>query len=378
MHRTTHPQLERWGWLAGPAVVVGALVGACGGEPQAATPPGAAAATPRSEAASASAEEPATATRGEPAPAVGTPAVGSAAAAEASSAPPAPVERSPDAIDPCVWYADTTAPPSEGPGSLSDLDARIAGAQPDRVARVVGRARLTARGCPRVSVGIALLVRATGEDDDAITFPIVGDDPADAPTAGPRGDERRDGPWLAGQIEAGVTDCDDQALPTLVLFRAVHASDGAVAGLAFRSLGEPCTVLGHDLTFGDLDDDRSTEIRLRVRTGDVMDMSAGRARAETLRIVDVASWQVQVELEAAVLEAEEVDGYGGRTREGDVTLRDLDADGDRDLVFTHRDEVRMRNDDDSDEESFRSSEHEAYTYDPRLDRYDRTEALDPE
>ncbi len=183
---------------------------------------------------------------------------------------------------------------------------------------------------------------------------------------------------MATGIEAGTTNCDDQALPTLVVFRAVHAGNGAVEAIALHSLGEPCTVLGHDLVFGDLDDDRSTEIRLRTRTGGVMDMSAGRDRSETLHILDVASWQVQAVLEAAVLETEEVDGYGGRWRQGDITLRDLDGDGDRDLVFTHRDEVSMRNADDTDEESFRTSDHEAYTYDPLLDRYDRAESLDPE
>ncbi len=223
-------------------------------------------------------------------------------------------------------------------------------------------------------MGIALLRATTGSEDSA--FPILGDDPSRAPIAGARGDERRNEPWVPGAIDDGTTECDPATPSTLVLFRAVHGRDGHLEAIALRNLGEPCTLLGHDLSFGDLDRDGSTEVRLRTRTSGVPDMGAGRERAETLQIIDIASWQVQIELLAAQLEAEEVDGYGGRTREGDVTLRDLDGDGDRDLVFTHRDEVRMRNDDDTDEESFRSSAHEAYTYDLRLDRYDRAETLD--
>ncbi len=362
------------------ALLAGGLVTGCGGEPAAPSPSPSSAAPATHAQASDPAELAGPSGTAEPPPAPTRPETPGALApsGEGRAVEPAPApERSPDAIEPGIWYADTTPPPLEGPGSLADLDARIATAQPGRLARVVGRVRLQTRGRPRLSVGLALLVRVPQGESDA-SFPIVGDDPAQPPVAGARGDERRDGPWAAGAIEADTTSCDDQALPTLVLFRASHATDGSVEALAFQSLGEPCTVLGHDLVFGDLDDDRSTEIRLRTRTGDVMDMSAGRARSETLHILDVASWQAQLELEVAALEAEEVDGYGGRWREGDVTLRDLDGDGDRDLVFTHRDEDRMRNADDTDEESFRSSAHEAYTYDSRLDRYDRAESLDPE
>ena len=266
-------------------------------------------------------------------------------------------------------------PPITGVGSLEDLDDRIAAAQPARRARVIGRARLAARGCPSLSVGLALIARADDDLDDDDAFPIAG--ALATPVAGPRGDERRDGPWVAGAIEEGVTSCLEVAIPTLVMFRATHARDGSVEALAFHSLGEVCTVLGHDLELGDVDDDGSTEIRVRTRTSGSMDMSAGRDRVETLRIVDVAGWRVQTELEVAIWEDAEVEGYGGRSREGDITLRDLDADGDRDLVFTHRDEDRMRSDDDSGEESYRSWAHEAFVYDASRDLYTRAATLDP-
>lgn len=294
-------------------------------------------------------------------------------AVEPSTTPPeAP---SADAIARCVWYADSTAPPTAGLGSLVDLDARIASAQPDRRARVIGRVRLAARGCPSLSVGVALLARADDAADDELVFPIEG--ALDAPVAGQRGDERRVPPWTADGIASGTTTCEETQLPTLVMFRATHARDGSVEALAFLPLGEICTYLGHDLSFGELDGDGSTEVRLRVRTSGVMDMSAGRDRSETLRIVDLAAWRTQLELEVATLEDTEVEGYGGRTREGDITLRDLDADGDRDIVFTHRDEDRMRSEDDSEEESFRSSAHEAFAYDPTADTYTRAPHLDP-
>ena len=98
---------------------------------------------------------------------------------------------------------------------------------------------------------------------------------------------------MATGIEAGTTNCDDQALPTLVVFRAVHAGNGAVEAIALHSLGEPCTVLGHDLVFGDLDDDRSTEIRLRTRTGGVMDTpcdSRGHGGVRCLFVSGVFCW----------------------------------------------------------------------------------------
>ncbi len=291
----------------------------------------------------------------------------------APTATPPSIAPSPDAIARCLWYATREAPPPTGLGSLVDLDARLADAQPDRRARVIGRVRLSARGCPPLSVGLALIARADDDVADDVAFPIDGALPE--PVPGARGDERRDAPWDPNAIARGRSSCEDESMPTLVMFRATHARDGAVEAIAFHSLGEPCTVLGHDLEFGDVDGDGSTEVRLRVRTSGLMDMSAGRDRSETLRIVDVATWQVQVELEVATLEDAEVEGYGGRTRVGDVTLRDLDADGDRDLVFTHRDEDRMRSDDD--EESFRSSAREAFSYDPTTDVYTRAPTLDP-
>lgn len=291
--------------------------------------------------------------------------------AQPSSEPtPSAASADPRVLAPCLWYADSAAPPADGPGSLAELDEAVRASRSAPNAVVVGRLRLAARGCPRISAGLALVPPAGDPDEE----PAASWTEAEAPTLGPRGDERRTAAWTDG-ADDGDTACGAPA--TLVFFRAVHAARGAIERLDVEVLDEDsCTLHGHQLQHGDLDGDGTTEVRVEARAGGVADMSAGADRRHRLWIFDLASVRSQVALTMGLEQAAEEEGYGHRSVRADLALRDLDGDGDRDIVLRVREEASERSFDDTDIEGHRDWRSEAHEYDAPADVYRRAQALD--
>ncbi len=274
----------------------------------------------------------------------------------------------------CLWYADSSPPASEGPGSMVELDERITAAL-HREALVVGRVRLAARGCPVVSAGVAVVRNAADpvddEDSPLVPLTITGDDPDRAPVVGARGDERRDGPW-PGSTEKNA-NCNPTAAPELYLFRAVHGADGTVAALALAHLsGDACGVYGHDLQFGDLDGDGTTELRVESLTGSEEE-NEGDSREQLLWLFDLATLRPELALNVGRHYA-----YGAapgltESTTGSISLRDVDGDGDRDVIFRHFTEAV---DELNGHGTTREWTTEVHAYDPATDTYVRAQALD--
>ncbi len=275
----------------------------------------------------------------------------------------------------CLWYADSSQPPVEGAGSMVELDERIT-ALLHREALVVGRVRLAARGCPVVSAGVVLVRDAADRAEDGASegppLRITGDDADRGPVVGARGDERRDGPW-PGPTEKNA-DCTYGAPPSLYLFRAVHSPGGAVSALAVAYLwDDACGVYGHDLQFGDLDGDGTTELRVESLTGGAEEMTGGNSRAQLLWIFDLASFRPEFALNLGV---DFVDGNApglGSSTTGSVSLRDLDGDGARDVI------VRRFIDAVNEWEGLGRTVQwttEVHAYAPATDTYVRAQALD--
>ncbi len=308
----------------------------------------------------------------EPPPAIDPPAP---TAPDTAAQAPAdqPVDQGPSVrvLDDCLWYADPSPPPLDGPGSLEELDQRIT-AWFSRSARVAGRVRLRARGCPRISAGVVMVGAAMDDDVNGL---IIGDDPTQPPVAGERGDERRDRPFGdSGDLADDQSDCAEET--SHYFFRAVHDASGAVREIELDKLGGACTLFAHDLQHGDLDRDGTTEIRVETWTSTIMDISAGAERYAVLVIYDLAELRRELTLEVGRHQLAEVEGYGGSSVRSDVAFRDLDEDGDRDLVVRRRWQESMRTMDDLDEEHYRGWSSEAYEYDAPSDEFRRASSLD--
>jgi hypothetical protein len=279
-----------------------------------------------------------------------------------------------NALPRCEFFADANAPSAAGAMGLLELDARMS-AQLQHSARTAGRLRLAGRGCPRLSVGIAIV--ATGSEGAEALVPMsIGDSNDRVPLAGPRGEERRNRTWSeTGSLETDESNCE--SAHQLIFFRALHGADGGVESVETTVLEpEVCTLFGHELTHGDIDHDGSTEIRLRTRTSGILDMSAGAERHEWLRIFDLSDMRLELEAKLGERVLAEVMGYGGEELHADFALRDLDGDGDRDVLIQGRGISSERNPDDTDEERTHFTLRQAYAYEPDTDEWRRAEELD--
>jgi hypothetical protein len=253
---------------------------------------------------------------------------------------------------------------------MAELDTRVSAAL-SREARVVGRLRLAARGCASLSVGLAVVRHAEGDEGDG--FMITGDDPSRAPRTAPRGEERRNAEWDPNADLDRRGSCDDDAAPEVYFFRAQHGSEHSVEQIHLDNLDlEACGFYGHFLRHGDLDGDGTTEVRVETRTGGWQEMSAGTDRSHRLFIFDLATLRVQLALELGYERAPEC-GFDYEDLSGAMSFRDLDGDEHRDVVVRQQLEGRDSQFSQADYQDWRTH---AWRYDTSADSYVRAPELD--
>jgi hypothetical protein len=240
----------------------------------------------------------------------------------------------------CLWFADQREPDASGPRSLEALDAALSSAL-SRPAWVLGRVRGRSRGCPDVSVGLAIMnARSSDRDPAQHGYESLEDVYASTERiVGERGDERRTMPW----VEDGSWDADDYRcgpydnISDIVLFRAAHV-EGRIENLKTAVLmSDRCGWLRHSLVLGDIDHDGRSEVRVEARTLLSTNEASEQDASHDLWLVDVATFAV--ELEVQLQNASERfmgDGYGNDDTRAELTFRDMDGDGHRDALVRGR------------------------------------------
>jgi hypothetical protein len=269
----------------------------------------------------------------------------------------------------CTWYADLRPPELEGPRSLAAFDEALS-RELGREAWAVGRVRGRARGCPDVSIGVAIVRDRVADPDD-----LVGDVyEDDEPIAGERGDERRNEPW---DPEAPYDTDDDLCGPPtdgadVVLFRASHGAAGIEHLRTMNLAHDVCRWLHHSVVLGDLDHDGRSEVRVELRSQQATDEASELHAGHRLWIVDVATFQEELAIDLAIYVEQFINGIGGEETTAELTLRDMNGDGHRDALVRGRSSGTIQNVDpegDGEGTDFRDFFTRVFPYDPIADRF---------